>query len=197
MITFENVCKSFDGRAVLDKLSLTLNEGCITCITGRSGCGKTTLLRLIMGLETPDSGKIVGIEALKTSAVFQEDRLCMALSASANAAIALKKGAPRSISDDILRELGLGDDLFKPVSDMSGGMRRRVAIARALSAEYDILILDEPFTGLDAATRDRTLECILRHSDRKTVLLVTHDPEVPALVGGNIFDLELFSPQQL
>ena len=145
-IVFENVCKSFDGRIIFDNLNLSLKEGALTCITGMSGSGKTTFLRMLMGLEHPDSGKIIGLDNALVSAAFQEDRLCPALSASANAAIALKKGADRSYSDEILRRLGLGDDLTKPASAMSGGMRRRIAIARALSADYNLLLLDEPFT---------------------------------------------------
>lgn len=195
-IVFENVCKAFEGRILFKDLNLTLKKGGVTCITGMSGCGKTTFLRLLMGLERPDTGSITGLEGMVVSAVFQEDRLCQPLSASANAAIALKKGSDRSVSDGFLRALGLGDDLTKPVSAMSGGMRRRVAIARALAAEYDLLVLDEPFTGLDEKNRDQALACILENARGRTVLLVTHDPDVPSMAGGDVLDLQsLFSSQ--
>jgi len=189
-IVFENVCKTFDGRMLFDNLNLSLKKGTLTCITGISGSGKTTFLRMLMGLEHPDSGRISGLDNTVVSAVFQEDRLCPALSASANAAIALKKGKDRRYSDGILRSLGLGDDLNKPASVMSGGMRRRIAIARALSADYDLLLLDEPFTGLDVANRNCALACILDNARNRTVIIVTHDPDIPALAGGDLLDFK-------
>lgn len=195
-ISLHRVCKSFDGRILFDNLDLTLNAGQITCIMGKSGCGKTTLMRMLMGLEPPDSGSITGIKNIRFSAVFQEDRLCPSLSASANAAISLPDCFTRSHSDEILNSLGLGGDLFKPVSDMSGGMRRRVALARALAADYDLLLLDEPFTGLDLAARNRCIQSILKYAPNKTLLIVTHDPDIPSLLDGNILDLEsILHPQ--
>lgn len=195
-ISLHIVCKSFDGRILFDNLDLTFNAGQITCIMGKSGCGKTTLMRMLMGLERPDSGSITGVRNIRISAVFQEDRLCESLSASANAAIALPDCFARSDSDRILNFLGLGEDLLKPVSDMSGGMRRRVALARALAAEYDLLLLDEPFTGLDIAARNRCIQCILQYAPGKTLLIVTHDPDIPSILGGNILDLEaVLQPQ--
>lgn len=189
-IVLKNVCKSFEERMVIRNLSHVFPAGRITCITGKSGIGKTTLLRILMGLETPDSGTIIGINDLRISAVFQEDRLCEALSASANAAIALKKGISRQKSDEILSALGLSQDLFKSVSEMSGGMRRRVSIARALAADYDLLLLDEPFTGLDADSRNLTADCILHYAHDKTVILITHDPEIPVMLNCNVLNLD-------
>jgi len=196
-IVLKKVHKSFDGLPLFTGLDLTIKEGVITCMTGRSGLGKTTLLRMLMGLDAPDSGSILGLEGTKFSAVFQEDRLCEALSASANAAIALKKGCSRDASDNILRSLGLSEDLTKPVSELSGGMRRRVAIARALAAEYDVLLLDEPFTGLDAECRDTALGVIKCLSEGKTVVLVSHDREIPLLAGGECIDLDALLPSQM
>lgn len=193
-IVFHKVCKSFEGRTLFSDLDLTFKADGLTCITGRSGCGKTTLLRMLMGFETPDRGRIDGLGDRKISAVFQEDRLCEALSASANAAIVANRGAKRSFSDDILRELGLSDDLLRPVSELSGGMRRRVAIARALSAEYDMLLLDEPFTGLDPKSRDAALKTIMDRAHGKTILLVTHDRDIPPMTGGETIDLETQFP---
>jgi len=150
-----------------------------------------------MGLDKPDSGAIEGLDGLKVSAVFQEDRLCEALSASANAAIALKKGESRAFSDGLLREMGLEEDLMKPVSAMSGGMRRRVSIARALSAEYDLLLLDEPFTGLDEKTRRAAIRCIMTHARGKTTVIVSHDGDIPAIFGCDTVDLEALMPPRM
>ncbi|MBE5775076.1 MAG: ATP-binding cassette domain-containing protein [Clostridiales bacterium] len=196
-IKLKNVCKSFDGQCILRDLNLTLSDGKAVCISGRSGLGKTTLLRMLMGLDKPDSGAIEGLDGLKVSAVFQEDRLCEALSASANAAIALKKGESRAFSDGLLREMGLEEDLMKPVSAMSGGMRRRVSIARALSAEYDLLLLDEPFTGLDEKTRRAAIRCIMTHARGKTTVIVSHDGDIPAIFGCDTVDLEALMPPRM
>ena len=196
-IMIENLHKNYDGQELFGGIDVAFVKGRITCITGKSGLGKTTLLRMLMGLETPDCGSITGLEGMKVSAVFQEDRLCEALSASANASIALPKGSSRSLSDDILCALGLSQDLLKPVSDMSGGMRRRVAIARALAARWDLLLLDEPFTGLDKESRDLAIRCIRRYAEGKTIILITHDPEVPALIGGTILNLEKYCLSEL
>ncbi|MBR6766628.1 MAG: ABC transporter ATP-binding protein [Clostridia bacterium] len=196
-IKINNLHKNFDGQELFGGIDVSFAKGCITCITGKSGLGKTTLLRILMGLETPDSGSVTGLDGMRVSAVFQEDRLCEALSASANASIALPKGSSRSLSDDILRALGLSQDLLKPVSEMSGGMRRRVSIARALAARYDLLLLDEPFTGLDKESRNLAIRCIRRYAEGKTILLITHDSEVPTLIGGTILNLEKLSSSKL
>lgn len=183
-IELQNVCKAFGEKQVLKGFSYTFPEGELTCVMGPSGCGKTTLLSLLLGLEQPDAGKILGMEGRRKSAVFQEDRLCENASAVSNIRLvnpALSKGE----AEAMLRELGLGDSLGQPVRTLSGGMKRRVAILRALAAEYDVLFCDEPFKGLDQATKAQVLDYFLARTQGKTVLVVTHDPEEAKSLGGH------------
>jgi NitT/TauT family transport system ATP-binding protein len=141
-----------------------------------SGMGKTTLLRIMMGLEKPDSGKISGMDGLKISAVFQEDRLCEYLNPIANIGLVNSK----LTKDEILSALesfGLIECAYRRTSKLSGGMKRRVAILRALLAEYDIMFMDEPFKGLDTGTKDVVISEILSRTKGKTIIFVTHDIE--------------------
>lgn len=196
-ILLKQVCKAYGPRILFNDLNLTFKAGATTCITGPSGCGKTTLLKMLMGLDMPDSGEILGIDRISIAPVFQEDRLCEYLSVSKNASMALKRGASSKISDDILSELGLGTSLTKPVSTLSGGQRRRVALARALAAESDLIILDEPFTGLDPATRTLAIDCIQRHTREKTVICVSHDWDSMAHWADEHIQFEFFIPSQM
>ena len=173
-IRIENLRKSFGEKMVLSGFSHTFPDGTRTCILGSSGCGKTTLLRLIAGLEVPDSGAILGVKGKKISAVFQEDRLFMELSAERNVLLTARSGFTRADARALLRELGL-EPQPAPVRGFSGGMRRRVAIARALAADYDLLLLDEPCSGLDGDTRAMALAVIRARSDGRAILCVSHD----------------------
>ena len=165
-----NLSKSYDGRPVLDGLSFTAPVG-LTRIVGDSGIGKTTLLRILLGLETPDSGTAAP-KNLRWAAVFQEDRLLEHLDAAGNLRFALGAAYDGKRAAALLEALGVGS---KRVRDFSGGMKRRLALARALLAPCDALALDEPFTGLDAGNRDIALSCILRAAEKKIVLLAAHE----------------------
>ena len=156
----QHLCKSFDSRVVLDHVSLTLESGGTACLMAPSGRGKTTLLRCIVGLERPDSGQITDLPE-RIGYVFQEDEICRHL-----------------------KELGLADSLGQPVRELSGGMRRRVSIGRAVCFGAGLLLLDEPFNGLDDATRQQTADYILRHRSGAAILCVTHDREDAAALGG-------------
>ena len=168
-----NLKKFYDGRAVLDGLSFTAPAG-LTRIAGSSGIGKTTLLRILLGLETPASGTVAP-QNLRWAAVFQEDRLLEQLDAGGNLRFALGAAYDGRKAAELLETLGLGDVGGKRVRDYSGGMKRRLALARALLAPCDALALDEPFTGLDAENRSAALSCILRAAEEKIVLLAAHD----------------------
>ncbi|NLX82539.1 MAG: ABC transporter ATP-binding protein [Clostridiales bacterium] len=181
---FHHVTKRFGAQTVLLDFSLELPLSCVSCLMGPSGSGKTTLLNLLMGLVQPDSGSVQTIHP--QSAVFQEDRLLPQLSALGNLRLITGGGKDAELLH-LLAELGIGEEGHKPVRDFSGGMQRRVVIARALIAEYELLLLDEPFKGLDADTRARTAEVIRRASQGKTVVMVTHDPTEAALLNAQVF----------
>ena len=173
-IQVHNLCKQYDGVPVLENVSFTAGTG-VTCVMAPSGTGKTTLLRILLGLETADSGAVTGMEHGRWGAVFQEDRLLEQLDAMGNLRFVLGPELDPESAAALLAELGLGDVGGKPVRDFSGGMKRRLAVARALLAPSDILVLDEPFTGLDGENRARALACVRRAAAEKPVLLVTHD----------------------
>lgn len=177
----------FGAQAVFEDFSLELPVGRISCLMGPTGSGKTTLLRLMMGLAKPDTGRVLTLKPV--SAVFQEDRLLEPLSALANLRLVTGPGREKTLQA-MLDSLGLEGEAAKPVRDFSGGMKRRVAIARALLAEYELLLLDEPFKGLDKQAREQAASVILRHAEQKTVVLVTHDPLEAALLGSRIFKIK-------
>ena len=172
-IIVKNLCKSYDRNQVLDHFSCTFREKKMTCIMGKSGIGKSTLLSILMGLEKADEGTVSGMEHQKISAVFQENRLFENLDAVTN--IHITTGKTKEEITGFLKKMELDDIAGKPVSEYSGGMKRRVAIARALLAEYDILIMDEPLQGLDAETKEKVATVIKMQTAGKTVLFVTHD----------------------
>ena len=174
-LIIRDLCKTYNGKTVLDRLNLTIPAGKTTAILAPSGYGKTTLLRCLMGLETADSGTIEGLEGIRVSVVFQEDRLLEGFGAEANIRLCSPEASGEQVREG-LRAFSLGDAEGKPVSAFSGGMKRRVSLLRALMAPYDLLLLDEPFHGLDEELREQIMEETSRRSHGKTVILVTHDP---------------------
>lgn len=186
-IVLSHLHKGYGSKQVLKDLSLSLPMKENISLMGPSGCGKTTLLRLLLGLERPDSG---GISVPGTlSVVFQEDRLLLRQSALANLyLVAGSKGRQRSM--DLLEQLGLSVmDASLPSKQLSGGMKRRVSIARALLAPFDYLLLDEPFKGLDDATRSLCAGLILREAAGRGLLLVSHDPMEAAILNARIIQV--------
>ena len=169
----EDLRKSYGGTAVLQGVSFTAEIG-LTRVTGSSGIGKTTLLRILLGLESPDGGA-TNAGRFRWAAVFQEDRLLEQLDAAGNLRFALGAAYDEAAARALLAELGLGEVGDKRVRDWSGGMKRRLALARALLSPSDVLILDEPFTGLDGDNRRRAAACVLARTAQRPVLLVTHD----------------------
>ena len=172
-LTVSHISKSYHGKGVLQDVSFSAGTG-ITCLTGPSGQGKTTLLRIILGLEQPDSGSVVLDGIGRFSAVFQENRLIETMNAMENLRFAIGNTLDPANASALLNHLGLDSKDQKPVRDFSGGMKRRLALARALLAPSELLVLDEPFTGLDAQNRDHALESIRAAAKSKCVLLVTH-----------------------
>lgn len=181
-----NIVKQFGDKVILDNCNITFKKHKIHCIMGPSGIGKTTLINILMGLIKPDSGEIHGMEKRLIAAVFQEDRLIEHWDAIRNVKLVCKK----NITDDLIAQefkaVGLEDYRGKPVSKLSGGMRRRVAIVRGIMAESDIVIMDEPFKGLDKTLKRQVLEYVKNRTRNKTVIIVTHNQEEVDLLGGQL-----------
>ncbi len=173
----DNISKAYGGITVFNAFSAELPNGKITRITGSSGCGKTTLLRIISGLE-PFSGDISQRPSGKISAVFQEDRLFEELSAIENCLLVAKK--PLIDIPTALIRTGLEkSDIRRPVKELSGGMRRRTAVVRALCPDFGMLLLDEPFKGIDRDNAVKTAELIGETAAGKTIIIVSHDMNCP------------------
>ena len=190
-IEIKDVSKSFNGQKVLDNFNLNIESVHSYILTGPSGCGKTTLLRLILGLEEPDGGtvKLLGdykYPFINSGVVFQEDRLCEDYDAVTNVTMVSKKVFRQTVIEE-LKKLLPKEALFKPVKELSGGQRRRVAIVRDCVVPSDVLIMDEPFTGLDARARSEAIAYIRDKQGTGPLVITTHDTK--GLEFGRLIDL--------
>ena len=173
MAKVENLTVKYGGTAVLENFSAEFPDGGVTAVSGRSGCGKTTLLAVLLGLLRPDGGTVSGFR--QPSAVFQEDRLLPFLSAEKN--IAVTAGCTEAEAGEALLSVGFdAADRGKRAFELSGGMARRVAIVRAMLAPGDAVLLDEPFKGLDERTRAQVVRFVCENRRGRTMVVVTHDP---------------------
>ena len=175
MITIDRLTLSYGSQQVLKDCSLRVEAGSRVALMGPSGCGKTSLINVIAGLLTPDSGK-VSVNG-KVSYVFQEPALFPWLTAVDNINVVLSDG-PETLprAEQLLEAVGLSDCRDKYPHQLSGGQKQRIAICRALAYGGDILLLDEPLKRLDAYTRDQVSALLRQEWTGKTLLLVTHDP---------------------
>jgi len=175
-IEIEKLCKSYGNNHVLNSIGFEFEAGKISCLMGESGIGKTTLLKVLMGLEKKDSGFVRGIdEETNISAVFQEERLCDNLTSLGNILMVCDKTISK---DTIKKQLSMvlpENVVLKKVSLLSGGMRQRVAIVRAMIVSSDIVLMDEPFKGLDVDTKKVVIAYIKANQRGRTVLVVTHN----------------------
>lgn len=195
------------GKLILKDIDTEIQAGEFVCILGQSGCGKSTLLRLLAGLEKPTDGEILidgkRIEgaSLKRGVVFQDYGLFPWMSAGENIVLALKQRFPekakqelKQIVVDMLKEVGLNESIYKKLpKELSGGMKQRCAIAQAFSIDPPILLMDEPFGALDAVTRARLQDLVIklwaRENPKKTVFFVTHDVDEAMLLANRILVL--------
>ena len=189
--------KTFEDKYVLDNVNMVLEAGKVTSLMGPSGQGKTTLARIIVGLETADSGDILmgGREsfddsyACRTAFLFQEDRLLPWLNIYDNIALG-SKGADSEIIKNLARQLEIETELWKLPDELSGGQRHRAALARTFAADASLIILDEPFRGLDGALKDRLIDRLWQSETAcRTVLLITHIEEDAESLSDKILEL--------
>lgn len=179
MPTLDKVTLTFshekEKKTVFDKLTVTLPVGQTTAIMGASGSGKTTLLRLLAGIISPDLGNVTR-ETDRISFLFQDTALLPWLTALENVNLVLSDSrSTLSLAKEWLSHVGLDNECDAFPSTLSGGMRQRVALARALAVDADLLLLDEPFRGLDESLHEQMLDLIQTVRQGKTTVLVTHD----------------------
>ena len=184
-ISLTDVTFAYGTTRICEGLNWMLPAHGILCLWGPSGCGKTTLLRLLAGLEKPQSGRIEPSER-KIAMVFQEDRLLPWMTVHQNASLACGDTAR---VDTLLDAVGLSDYAAATPNDISGGQQRRVALVRALAADSDVLLLDEPFTGLDEDTKELVFPLIREVAAQKPVVLVTHITAEAEALGATIIPL--------
>ena len=182
----KNLTKLFNDKVIFENYSVCIPENKITFIMGESGCGKTTLLKMICGLDKEYDGEIL-LSSNKLSCVFQEPRLFPTLTAKENIEI-VGKGGDFSVLD-VLRLVELDKDAELYPDELSGGMKMRLSIARALYYNGDIFVLDEPFSALDEELKDRILSKIFDALKGKTVLIVSHDPKEAEKYADNLIKL--------
>lgn len=185
VIEIKEISKSYDKK-VLDKVSFTVEPGSIMIITGPSGKGKTTLLNIMMGLISPDSGEVIGMPEKKSS-VFQEDRLLENFTVEEN--LKLVSDLP---VEELKKECSilLGEKEFsQKVREFSGGMKRRVSILRALLTSSEVIFMDEPFKGLDAELKEKVIRYTLEKKKDRTLFVVTHDISEAEQLGATYFKI--------
>lgn len=194
-VTVEHLAKTFETKSALDDVNLIFEAGKVTAIMGPSGQGKTTLARIIAGLENADSGKVFigtleardGSRTGRTAFLFQEDRLLPWLNIYDNIAIG---GGDMERIKELAEQLEIGTELWKLPAELSGGQRHRAALARTFAADAPLMILDEPFRGLDDALKDRIIDRLWeRVTTRKTVILITHSAEDAGTLADKILEL--------
>ncbi len=188
-----NINKSYDGLSIFEDFNIEFQEGKISCILGPSGCGKTTLLNIIGGLIKVDSGIMEGFDGKSFSYIFQEPRLLPWKTVEDNIDFVLSRELSYSERKEkieyLLKLVELEDYANYYPSQLSGGMSQRVSIARAFAVSSQIILMDEPLSGLDQSLKQN----ILKHfkeiwaKDRRTVLYVTHDTDEATILGDEMF----------
>lgn len=192
-------------KLILKDINMEINEGEFVCLLGQSGCGKSTFLRLLAGLEKPTegelliNGEVIKKAGLDRGVVFQDYGLFPWMTAGENIILALKKKYPgkkkkelKDMAAEMVKKVGLSEDVLgKLPKELSGGMKQRCAIARSFGIDPPVLLMDEPFGALDAVTRaklqDLLLELWSAQEPKKTVFFVTHDVDEAILLANRIF----------
>lgn len=176
MISLRNISIKFDEQYIIKDFSMDIGPAERVCLFAPSGRGKTTLLRVLCGLQELNSGSVHGLQDKRIAVLFQENRLLPQLSALDNLKLVLPAQRHHEAMD-WLEKLGLSDSAHKTPLQLSGGMNRRLAIARTLAFGGDLYLLDEPFQGLDEATLQHCLQVVYEATKGKQLLLITHRQE--------------------
>lgn len=171
-----NISKSYGDKVIFQDYNDFFEQGQRYCLMGESGRGKTTLLRMIAGLESYDSGMIVYHGEKKFSMVFQENRLFEWETVEKNLCLVQNPYQKETIEEHLQR-VCLQETLQKKVSELSGGMKRRVAIVRAMLFDSSIILMDEPFTGFDGDTKKAVIQYLLEEQRKRTMVISTHAQE--------------------
>jgi NitT/TauT family transport system ATP-binding protein len=191
----KDISKSYNGNFLFRNFNVEFSEGTITCILGPSGCGKTTLLNIVGKIISPDSGSLIGFDGKQFSYIFQEPRLLPWKTVRGNIEFVLSRelsaAERKARSEELIRLVELEGFANYYPSQLSGGMRQRVSIARAFACSSDIILMDEPLSGLDIALKQNMIRWFLQiwKSDRRTVVFVTHDVDEALMLGNEIIVL--------
>lgn len=188
-IRMDKIDKRYGGRKVLSDFTLRVETGECICLMGESGSGKTTVFRLLLGLEKADGGEIYK-GGNKMSAVFQDNRLFEELSAYKNIKIACDYNISKEKIINHLGKLLPREAAMKPVKYLSGGMKRRVAVVRAMLSRSGCIVMDEPFTGLDSENKKNVISYIKTYKEGRSLLYSTHDEKEFQALGGRLVYLK-------
>ncbi|WP_283193372.1 ABC transporter ATP-binding protein [Rhizobium sp. AN80A] len=190
-VTLRNLTRSFKGKTILDRVSLDIPHGQFVSLLGESGSGKTTLLRALAGLDDDAESQGHFQVPASTSVLFQDSRLLPWKTVIDNVTLGLRRTDAKSAALEMLEAVGLGDKADAWPSTLSGGQKQRASLARSLIRSPSLLLADEPFGALDALTRIRMQELLMRLVDRErpTIVLVTHDVDEALLLSDRILVL--------
>lgn len=183
-IGLEHLTLQYGSTCIMKDFTISLPEKGVIGLYGPSGCGKTTLLNLLAGLVPPNSGTAKGPESGISAVVFQEDRLIPWMTASDNIDLIVRD---RAVTDAWLERIGMKEQKSSYPHELSGGMKRRVALARALAVRSGLLLLDEPFNGLDEDLKALFYDLIRKSAEDKPVLLISHDWDEISLLSDQIY----------
>lgn len=194
MIKVNNLCKKYNEDYLYKNFDIAIIENKITSILGPSGCGKTTLLKILAGIEGYESGSIEGLDNKRIAFIFQEDRLIPWLNIYENMRFVLKSHMEESIItitiDKMLQAMQLEKYKYYMPNELSGGMRRRIAIGRAFAYPCEILLMDEPFKGLDSELKKEIINIFLKmwELNPKTVIFITHQMDEAETISHHIIE---------